>query len=63
MEPALKAFLEKNPDFELNSYGKVHCKVTNHDMVATMAEVEAHMKTAKYLHAKNWYGRWLLDSL
>ena len=55
MEPELKAFLDENPEFELNSYGKVHCNVTNHDIVAKMSEVEKHMKSAKYLHAKNWY--------
>ena len=55
MEPELKAFLDKNPEFELNSFGKVHCNVTNHDIVAKMSEVEKHMNTAKYLHAKNWY--------
>ena len=43
MEPELKAFLDENPEFELNSYGKVHCNVTNHDIVAKMSEVEKHM--------------------
>lgn len=54
MEPELKLFLEENPDFELNDHGKIHCKLTNHDIVATMEEVNKHMKTEKYLHAKNW---------
>ena len=54
MEPEVQKFLKNNPDFELNSYGKIHCKVTNHDIKATMEEVEKHMKSDKYLHAKNW---------
>lgn len=55
MDPEVKKFLENNKDFELNDHGKVHCKLTNHDIVATMDEINKHLKSDKYLHAKNWY--------
>ena len=55
MEPELEAFLKGNEEFQLNDHGKVHCTLTNHDIVAKMAEVEKYMKSSKYLHAKNWY--------
>ena len=55
MEPELEAFLKGNEEFQLNDRGKVHCNITNHDIVAKMAEVEKYMKSSKYLHAKNWY--------
>ena len=55
LEPELEAFLKDNPDFELNSNGRIHCKLTNHDIIAKMSEVEKYLKTKKYLHAKNWY--------
>ena len=54
MEPELEAFLKDNKDFQLNDHGKVHCNVTNHDIVAKMSEVKKHMESDKYLHAKNW---------
>ena len=40
LEPELEAFLKDNPDFELNSNGRIHCKLTNHDIIAKMSEVE-----------------------
>ena len=55
MEPELEAFLKGNEEFQLTERGKVHCNITNHDIVAKMAEVEKYMKSNKYLHAKNWY--------
>lgn len=55
MDAELAAFLKDNPDFELNDRGRIHCKLTNHDIVADMSEVEKYIKTKKYLHAKNWY--------
>ena len=54
MEPELEAFLKDNKEFQLNDHGKVHCHVTNHDIVAKMSEVKKHMESDKYLHAKNW---------
>ena len=54
MEPELEAFLKDNKEFQLNDHGKVHCNLTNHDIVATMSEVKKHMQTEKYQHAKNW---------
>ncbi|KAK8802774.1 hypothetical protein JH06_1895 [Blastocystis sp. subtype 4] len=55
MDPELEAFLKDNKEFQLNDHGKVHCNLTNHDIVATMAEVKKHMQTEKYQHAKDWY--------
>ena len=55
MDPELAAFLKDNSDFEMNDRGRIHCKLTNHDIVADMTEVQKYIKTKKYLHAKNWY--------
>ena len=55
LEPELASFLKDNPDFELNRNGRIHCKLTDHDIIAKMSEVEKYLKTKKYLHAKNWY--------
>ena len=55
MDPELAAFLKDNLDFEMNDRGRIHCKLTNHDIVADMTEVQKYIKTKKYLHAKNWY--------
>ena len=54
MDPELEAFLKDNKEFQLNDHGKVYCNLTNHDIVATMAEVKKHMQTEKYQHAKDW---------
>lgn len=55
MDAELAAFLKDNPDFEMNERGRIHCKLTNHDIVADISEVQKYIKTKKYLHAKNWY--------
>ena len=32
-------FVRAHPHLELNEYGKVHCSITNHDIVCDMTEV------------------------
>ena len=55
MDPALSQFLKEHNDFEINDHGKIHCKLTNHDMVAKLSEVEKYVKSDKYIHARDWY--------
>lgn len=53
---SLAALLASNPNLELSSYGKVHCKITRHDIPARVEAVEAHLKSGKYRKAAEWCG-------
>jgi hypothetical protein len=42
------AFVQMHPHLDMNDYGKVHCSVTNHDMVFDLVEIQRHLGGRKY---------------
>jgi hypothetical protein len=42
------AFVQMHPHLDMNDYGKVHCSVTNHDMVFALVEIQRHLGGRKY---------------
>jgi hypothetical protein len=59
----VKVLLEENEVLEVVTVGegeqkprlRVRCSLTNHEMVPTKQAIETHLKSKKFLKAKEWY--------
>lgn len=56
VEAEIFKFIEEHPDFEFGQNGKVHCKITGHDLPLRYADLLNYLETKKYKKAKEWYG-------
>ena len=48
----VRALLEKHDFLELTPHGKLHCAITGHDMVTSVAAVREHLDSKKFARAR-----------
>ena len=55
MAATVEELLAKHSFLRLNDHGKVHCSITKHDVPANVAAIGAHLASAKFVKASQWY--------
>jgi hypothetical protein len=50
----LKAFVDSHEDLSFTATGKVHCSVTDHDIVSELSRVKLHLSKTKYKCLKGY---------